>query len=209
VTEPRNLVLTVGHSTHSFDAFLNLLRRHSVTALADVRSAPFSRFNPQFNKDALERDLKLHAISYVFLGRELGARSSDPSCYENGRVQYARLARTGRFRQGIERVMRGAHRHRIALLCAEREPLECHRTLLVSRALDEQGVPVAHILGDGGLETQHDAMERLLDMTGLPHQDLFLSREELISHALARQEEKVAYVDEELGAAATASGNPV
>jgi uncharacterized protein (DUF488 family) len=209
VTEPRNLVLTVGHSTHSFDAFENLVKRHSVTALADVRSAPFSRFNPQFNKDVLECNLKLHGISYVFLGRELGARSSDRSCYENGRVQYARLARTDRFRQGVERVMRGAQRHRIALLCAEREPLECHRTLLVARALDEQGVSVAHILGDGGLEAHRDAMERLLDMIGLPHQDLFRSREELISHALARQEEKVAYVDEGLGAAATASGNAV
>jgi uncharacterized protein (DUF488 family) len=175
--------------------------------LADVRSAPFSRFNPQFNKDALERDLKLHGISYVFLGRELGARSSDPSCYENGRVQYARLARTDKFRQGVERVTRGAQRRRIALLCAEREPLECHRTLLVARALDEQGVSVAHILGDGGLETHRDAMERLLDVTGLPRQDLFRSREELISDALARQEEKIAYVDEGLGAGATASGN--
>jgi uncharacterized protein (DUF488 family) len=77
------------------------------------------------------------------------------------------------------RVVRGADRHRIALLCAEREPLECHRALLVARALDEQGVPVAHILGDGGLEAHRDALERLLDLTGLPRQDLFRSREEL------------------------------
>jgi|SRR5271170_791743 len=199
------LVLTVGHSTHPFDAFVKLLKRHEVTALADVRSAPFSRFNPQFNKDALERDLKRYGIKYVFLGRELGARSNDPSCYENGRVQYARLARTDQFRQGIERVMRGAQEHRIALMCAEREPLECHRTLLVAGALEEWGVRVVHILGDGGLETHSDAMERLLDVAGLPREDLFRSREELISQALARQEEKVAYVDEKL--TAEASGN--
>jgi uncharacterized protein (DUF488 family) len=184
---------------------VNLLKQHTVTALADVRSAPFSRFNPQFNKDVLRRHLELRGLGYVFLGRELGARSSDPSCYENGRVQYARLARTERFRHGIVRVMRGADRHRIALLCAEREPLECHRALLVARVLDEQGVPVAHILGNGGLETHPDAMDRLLDVTGLPRQDLFRSREELISRALAVQGEKVAYVDE--GLAATASGS--
>ncbi len=205
MTEQHKLVLTVGHSTHSFDAFVRLLKRYEVTALADVRSAPYSRFNPQFNKDALERNLKPHGIKYVFLGRELGARSNDPSCYESGRVQYARLARTKHFRQGIERVVRGAQEHRIALMCAEREPLECHRTLLVARALDEEGVGVAHILGDGGLETHRDAMERLLDVAGVPHEDLFRSREELVSHALARQEERVAYVDEKLEA--EASGN--
>jgi len=205
MTDQHKLVLTIGHSTHSFDAFVKLLKRRGVTALADVRSAPFSRFNPQFNKDALEHDLTLLGIKYVFLGREFGARSNNPSCYENGRVQYARLARTDEFQQGIERVMRGSQDHRIALMCAEREPLECHRTLLVARALDQRGVTVAHILGDGGLETHRDAMERLLDVTGLPHEDLFCSREELISQALARQEERIAYVDEKL--AAEVSGN--
>jgi uncharacterized protein (DUF488 family) len=205
MTEQNKAVLTIGHSTHSFDAFVKLLKRHGVTALADVRSAPFSRFNPQFNKNVLERALKLHGIKYVFLGRELGARSSDPSSYENGRVQYARLAHTDKFREGIERVMRGAAEHRIALMCAEREPLECHRTLLVATALDEQGVRVSHILGDGGLETHRLAMERLLDVTGLPREDLFRSREELISQALARQEEKIAYVDERLATEASES----
>jgi uncharacterized protein (DUF488 family) len=87
-------VLTIGHSTHPIETFLGLLHQHGVTAVADVRSAPYSRFNPQFNKDALEHDLKEHGIRYVFLGRELGARSDDPSCYDKGRVQYGRLART-------------------------------------------------------------------------------------------------------------------
>jgi uncharacterized protein (DUF488 family) len=205
MTEQHGLVLTVGHSTHSFDAFVELLKRHGVTALADVRSAPLSRFNPQFNKHALERNLRPQGVKYVFLGRELGARSRDPSCYENGRVQYVGLARTENFRQGIERLIRGAQGHRIALMCAEREPLECHRTLLVAGALDQQGVGVAHILCNGRLETHRDAMERLLDVTGLPHEDLFRSREELISQALALQAERVAYVDEKL--AAEASGN--
>ncbi len=192
------VVFTIGHSTHPLDALVSLLNQHAVTALADVRSAPFSRFNPQFNKDALARDLKTRGIKYVFLGRELGARSDDPSCYENGRVQYGRLARMELFKQGIGRVINGAGEHRIALMCAEKEPLECHRTLLVARALDEQGVEVAHILGDGRLESHRAAMERLLDVTGLPHEDLFRSRADLIAEALARQEEKVAYVDERL-----------
>ena len=191
-------IFTIGHSTHTLEAFVALLKLHDVTALADVRSAPFSRFNPQFNKGALERSLKAHGVKYVFLGRELGARSDDRSCYENGRVQYARLARTELFRSSLERVTRGTQEHSIALMCAEKEPLECHRTLLVARALDEQGVTVDHILNDGRLESHRDAMERLLDVTGLPHEDLFRSRNELMAQALARQEARVAYVDEKL-----------
>jgi uncharacterized protein (DUF488 family) len=198
----QHLVLTIGHSTHTLEGFVALLKQHGVTALADVRSAPFSRFNPQFNKDALERSLKAQGIRYVFLGRELGARSNDRSCYENGRVQYARLARTDQFHRGIERVLRGAEEHRIALMCAEKEPLECHRTLLVARALDEQSVAVAHILGDGRLEAHRDAMERLLDVVGLPREDLLQSKQELIAQALARQEERVAFTDEKLAAEA-------
>lgn len=188
-------VFTIGHSTHSLEAFVALLRQHEVTALADVRSAPYSRFNPQFNKDALERDLRTHGIRYVFLGRELGARSEDPSCYEKGRVQYGRLARTDLFRSGIERILRGTSDYRVALVCAEKEPLECHRTLLVARALHEHGVLVQHILADGRAESYEDSVERLLDLVGLPRVDMFRSHEELVAEALSRQEERIAWVD--------------
>jgi len=195
-------VLTIGHSTHSIDTFIALLRQHGVTALADVRSTPFSRFNPQFNKEAIERSLKAQGFKYVFLGGELGARSDDRSCYENGRVQYARLARTPSFQRGIDRVVRGTREHRIVLMCAEKEPLECHRTLLVARALVEQRVAVDHILADGRLETHGDSMVRLLAVLGLPDEDLFQSRQERIAQALALQEERIAYVDQKLVAAA-------
>jgi uncharacterized protein (DUF488 family) len=176
------------------EAFIALLRWHSVTALADVRSSPYSRFNPQFNKNVIERDLKKYDIKYVFLGRELGGRSEDPSCYENGRIRYARLAKTDLFISGIERLIHGSNDYRIALMCAEKEPLECHRTLLVAHALVERGVAVEHILANGKLESHQAAMERLLDVVGLPHEDLFRTRNELISEALTLREEQVAYV---------------
>lgn len=191
-----NNVYTIGHSTHSTEAFLALLRQHGVEALADVRSSPFSRFNPQFNREALEQFLKANGILYVFLGKELGARSEDRSCYLDGRVQYGRLARTPLFQSGLDRVLQGAAKYRLALMCAEKEPLECHRTLLVAKALVERGQAVQHIHADGHLETHETAMERLLDVTGLPKEDLFCSRGELLAEALARQEQQVAYVDE-------------
>ena len=200
-------ILTIGHSTHTLDAFVDLLRRHGVDALADVRSAPYSRFNPQFNREALASALQTHGIRYVFLGRELGARSEDPSCYEHGRVQYGRLARTDLFQEGIERLLRGAREYRVALMCAEKEPLECHRTLLVARELTERGVVVQHILADGQIEPHEAAMERLLDLGGVPHADLFRSRSELVSEALARQEERIAFVDEKLAGEARGEGS--
>jgi uncharacterized protein (DUF488 family) len=187
---------TIGHSTHSAEAFLALLRRHGVEAVADVRSMPFSRFNPQFNRENLERHLKDNGIAYVFLGKELGARTDDHSCYEHGRVQYSRLAQTPLFQSGLDRLQQGAQRYRIALMCAEKEPLECHRTLLVAKALAERGQTVSHIHADGRLETHGASMERLLDVTGLPKEDMFRSRQELMAEALARQEQHIAYVDE-------------
>ncbi len=195
-------ILTIGHSTHTLGKFVGLLKLHSVTALADVRSSPFSRYNPQFNRDVLKRELKSHGIKYVFLGRELGARSDDPACYENGRVQYERLALTALFREGLDRLTRGLNRFRIALMCAEKEPLTCHRTLLVATSLVERGLEVVHILADGSPEPHTQTMARLLDLVGLPQQDLFRTRSELIEEARALQEARVAYVDADLAAEA-------
>src|SRR5271169_2675230 len=123
-------IFTIGHSTHTQEYFISLLSRHGITALCDVRSKPYSRVNPQFNREELQRVLREHGITYVFLGTELGARSDDPTCYENGKVQYDRLAHTELFRQGLDRVQEGVRKYRIALMCAEKEPLECHRTIL-------------------------------------------------------------------------------
>lgn len=198
-------VFTIGHSNHAMETFVALLKLHGITAVADVRSAPYSRFNAQFNKAALERALKAEGIRYVFLGRELGARTDDPLCYEEGRVRYPLLARTTLFRQGIERVRKGAQDFCIALMCAEKEPLECHRTLLVARVLDNLGVDIQHILADGRLESHGDAMMRLIDLVGLPREDLFRSTKELLEDAISRQEERVAYVDETLAVEATST----
>lgn len=189
-------VLTIGHSTHALEAFIALLQRHDVTAVADVRSAPYSRFNPQFNREPLAEALQEEGIGYVYLGDALGGRSDDPACYEDGRIRYDRVAATESFQRGLARVVDGATRHRIALLCAEKEPLDCHRTLLVARALDEQRVDVAHIHADGRLEPHAEAMDRLLDILKLPRGDLYQTREELIATATARREGRVAYVED-------------
>ena len=200
MNEASGTVLTIGHSTHALEAFVALLKRHHVTAVADVRSAPYSRFNPQFNRDSFADALDAQGIRYVYLGDSLGGRSGDPACYEDGRIRYDRVATTESFKRGLARVVHGAAKHRIALMCAEKEPLDCHRTLLVARALDERGVYVAHIHAGGGLEPHREAMDRLLGILNLPRDDLYRTREELIATAVSRQAERVAYVDDKLAA---------
>src|SRR5580704_10880407 len=103
----QDTVFTIGHSTHEQGHFIDLLGQHGITALCDVRSKPYSRMNPQFNREELEQALLAHDIAYRFLGKELGARSDDPACYEEGKVQYTRLAQTELFRHGLKRVLSG------------------------------------------------------------------------------------------------------
>lgn len=189
-----NPILTVGHSTHELEHFLALLTAHDVTAVADVRSVPASRFTPQFNRDPLKRALRTAGIRYVFLGRELGARSDDPSCYVDGQVRYGRLAKTSSFRDGIARLLTGRESQRIAVMCAEQDPLDCHRTVLVARVLADHQASVQHIHGDGHLESHDDAMMRLMAAFNLDEPDLFHTTAERLAEALSRQEQRIAYV---------------
>lgn len=193
-------VLTIGHSTYSFDRFIELLRLHQISAIADVRSSPFSRMNPQYNREPFARALKEAGVKYVFLGKELGARSDDPACYVSGKVQYELLANTKPFADGIQRVLAGARKHRIALMCAEKHPLDCHRCILVSPVLEALGASVSHILADGTVEPHAATMQKLLALSGGSTEDLFVSRNDLVKAALRKQEERIAYIDERLTA---------
>jgi uncharacterized protein (DUF488 family) len=187
---------TVGHSVHSWEHFLALLKQHGVNALCDVRSSPYSRYSPQFNREALKKTLKAEGIAYVFMGKELGARSDDPACYIRGQANYGLIAATAPFQDGLARVRRGLERYTVALMCAEKDPLTCHRTILVARALRAPDVSIAHIHADGLLETNTDAEKRLLKLVKLPEESLFASQTDLIERAYDLQAEKIAYVDE-------------
>lgn len=186
---------TLGHSNHPIDAFVALLVRHRIGAVADVRSVPFSRRYPHFSRDSLRASLEAQQIGYVHLGRELGGQSDDPRCYEDGQVQYDRLARTESFLRGTERLEQGIGKYRVAVMCAEAEPLDCHRTLLVAPAMRQRGYPVAHILRDGGLEAHDATMDRLLLELGMKSTGTLAlrSRAELVAEAVALRSRRVAY----------------
>ncbi len=188
-----DVLYTIGHSRHTAEKVIELLRQHGVTAVADVRSQPYSRMNPQFNREAFSSRLKNAGIAYAFLGRELGVRSEDPSCYENGKVKYDRLARTPLFAAGLECILRGMKTQTVALMCAEKDPIACHRAILVCRHLAERGVKIAHILQDGRLERHDEAISRLLRELGLLECDLFRGRDELVDEAYARRGQQTAH----------------
>ena len=191
-------IYTVGHSTNTFEQLLSLLKRHEITAVADVRSQPYSRLNPQFNKKPFKAALKNCGMSYVFLGDQLGARSPDPNCYVNGKIRYELLAKTASFQSGLERLQMGATKFRVAMMCAEKEPLACHRTILVSRHLHDRGVEVRHILGTGDIEDHEFAIGRLLKLLHLPDEDMFRTRAEMVAQAYAMQAERIAYTPDEM-----------
>jgi uncharacterized protein (DUF488 family) len=164
VESKSNILYTIGHSNHKIEDFISLLKRYEVTCIADVRSAPHSRYCPQFNKDALAAALQAAGIAYMFLGRELGARPDDQSCYEGGCVNFQYLAKRKEFKQGLEHLLECASKHRIALMCAEKDPLQCHRTILIARAINRHNLHIKHILADGNIEDHIEAERRLVGM---------------------------------------------
>jgi uncharacterized protein (DUF488 family) len=192
---PENIhkVLTIGHSTMPLEAFLSTLRASGVTAVADVRSSPFSRRVPHFNREELEVSLKDCGIEYRFLGKELGGRPRTSDLYCEGVADYEKMALEPAFHNGLNRVIKGANEHVVALMYSEHNPLDCHRCLLVSRALANRHVPVAHILGNGRITEQRDIEEALLNLSTNPIDDMFASREDRLASAYRQRALAVAY----------------
>lgn len=194
----RHPVFTIGHSNLEIGRFVALLKQHGIQAIADVRSSPYSQYNPQFNRELLQKSLQEHGIAYVFLGQELGARRSERECYLEGRADYGLISQTPAFKRGIERVTQGAARMRVALMCAEKDPIDCHRCILVTPHLRQQGLQVLHILSDGSLEDHLQTEKRLLQAFALENKELFRSQDEIVADAYKKQGEKVAYHEEDL-----------
>lgn len=188
-------VLSIGHSTLDYEQFAARLNAAGVTAIADVRTSPFSRNFAHFNRDVLKDALARDGIAYVFLGKELGGRPKGDEYYTDGIADYEKMAKSDMFRKGLERVEQGARKYRIAMMCSERSPLDCHRCLLVGRALAERGVTVRHLLPDGETVAQPEIEEQLLAMAGKHHDDMFASPAERLNDAYKERARKVAFAE--------------
>jgi uncharacterized protein (DUF488 family) len=191
-------LFTVGHSSLELDGFLKLLVTHDVRILCDVRSRPGSFRFPQFNREPLEACLASAGIGYEFFGDTLGGRPSDPAVYRaDGIVNYDERRKAKDFRAGVERALQLNAASNIALMCAEEDPLQCHRFLMICPALLDRGVTPMHIRRGGELESQREAEDRLLklhDLAAFDSGSLFISeRDVALQDALRRQAQEFAF----------------
>ena len=188
-----NRLFSLGHSCLPFAHFARLLRDFGVNAVADVRSAPFSKQSPWFSQKELKAGLRDEKIAYVFLGEELGGRPKANNLFDKGVADYAAMAKSNLFESGIQRLLQGLNTHTIAMICSERDPLHCHRCLLVGRHLEKHGICTHHIQGNGSLETQQEAEDRLLREEKLERDDFLYSRTDRLDEAYRRRNKQVAY----------------
>lgn len=188
-------LFSIGYATKPLTEFMVQLQSYEVNVVADVRSVPYSAAFHDYHRELLQRALKQQGISYVYLGKELGPRSTNPAHYdETGRVQYNRLQRADNFLHGIERLLTGLDKAlNIALLCAEKDPAFCHRSLLIGHHLARaNALPIQHIGFDGALESQAELEQRLVSLHDL-EQDLFAAADDLAELAYKRQVQATSY----------------
>ena len=191
-------IFTIGHSTHEIGTFMKLLTDNSIDLICDVRSSPYSQYNPQFNREVLKKSLQENEIKYHFMGFELGGRTNNPAHLKDGRVQYQKIAETEKFNGGLKKLIHLAEKHTVAIMCSEKDPLTCHRAILVGRQLQHQNFNVYHILDSGEIEDKNQFEDHLLEALNIPKQlDMFQSVEDIIERAYDTQGQKVAYVMKE------------
>ena len=190
-------IYTIGHSNQSIEHFLELLATFRVSTVVDVRSGPYSKYSPHFDKKVLEVVLRNANINYVFLGKELGAQRPEDSCYIDGQAKYNLIAQLPIFQHGLEEVLHKCEHSKVALMCAESDPIKCHRTILICRELKKlhPELKITHIMGDGTSERQEASEKRLVNLHKL-QPELFgdlTSESSLVEKAYDLQAEKIAY----------------
>jgi uncharacterized protein (DUF488 family) len=187
---------TIGYAAHTIESFIATLENFKITAIADVRSQPYSKFKPEFNRENLKKALINNHIEYAFLGDNIGARIKAPECYKNGQANYELISKHPLFQEGIDRLLKGMENFSIALMCAEKDPINCHRTILICKHLKTYQIQIYHII-DANTSEKHAEVEfRLMKLFHLEQPDLFVRDSERLEEAYSRQEEKIAYVAE-------------
>jgi uncharacterized protein (DUF488 family) len=166
-------IYTIGYGNRSIEDFVEVLQQYNIAYLIDVRSAPYSRYKPEFIKENLADELHRHGIRYVFMGDTLGGRPDNEDCYVDGMVDYEKVKATLRYAGGIQRLQTAfAQGHCVALMCSEGKPEQCHRSKLIGTTLTERDIPIIHIDENDERQTQDDIIVRLtggqLDLFGEP-----------------------------------------
>jgi uncharacterized protein (DUF488 family) len=187
---------TIGYSTYELSSFINVLKKYKIDVIVDVRSSPFSSFYSEYNKDNLRNVLKKNGLKYLFLGDNLGARINAPECYQNdGKAIYEKISKHPIFKEGLQRLKKGVEIYNVVLLCAEKDPINCHRNILVCRNIKSENLDIIHILSNGELENNNVTEIRLLKLHNLFEDDMFSTFEDRLNLAYTQQGYNIAYIE--------------
>lgn len=188
---------TVGYSSYDLDSFVAMIKEKDIDAVTDVRSSPYSSYHSDFNQDNLKKRLGAEGIAYVFLGDLIGARHEDKALCSGGVVDFKRVAALESFKRGIARLRKGLESYSVAVMCAEKDPVTCHRMILICRNTGKD-CSIFHILDGGKVETHREAEWRLMKKFGLEQPDLMgTTEDERLSLAYDRQGKIIAYKPDE------------
>jgi uncharacterized protein (DUF488 family) len=188
-----NELFTIGYADFSISEFLFILKKNKINVVVDVRSAPYSSFKPDFNRERLKLLLNEHKLHYLFLGEYCGARTEDSKCYINNKVDYGLLSKSHNFQLGLRRIKNGIQKYRIALMCAENDPITCHRNILICKNLKSPQLEIKHIIAPDLTELNEKTEERLLNLFYNQQNELFSNRDDLIEEAYYIQGKLIAY----------------
>ena len=199
-------IYTIGHSNYKIEYFIELLKLHNINCIADVRSVPFSKYVPQFNRNELKKELLKYNITYVFMGKELGARRENINLYTGNLLDFQKVSKDSLFISGIERILNGLKKKfKITLMCSEKDPIDCHRNILVARELSNKGIKISNIKENGKIETQEQIETRLVNMYFPNHNQINMFSKEneidnLINRAYNLRNKEIAYNKEKIRA---------
>ena len=190
-----NPIHTVGHSNMSAEELVGMLKQRGITQVIDVRSTPYSRYVPHFNRDNIRATLERNGTGYTHMGDALGGRPQDDRLYDrDGRANYELMAQEKTFQDRVRQMEEMTEDSHILLMCTEADPMRCHRTLLVSQELASRGADIIHLMRDGQQESHEETMEKLLELWKfLRDGDTGMTRRQLIKEAVRNQAAEVAY----------------
>jgi len=194
-----NTIYTIGHSIYEIKDFVKLLKQNQINTIVDVRSAPYSKFAPQYNREALKKYLKQNSICYIFMGNLLGARYEDKTLlFDDGKVDFKKVQETKNFQDGVMRLQKGIEKgYSISLMCSEKEAFDCHRFGLISEFLSKKSIEINHIYPDK-VVIQQELEQKLLKKyeKQIPKIDLFnpnINFEEQLKEAYKLRNKDIAY----------------
>ncbi len=202
-----NIVYTIGHTNYSINQFVDILNLYSINCIIDVRSTPYSKYTPQFNSKELKEELKKLGILYIHMGEEFGARRAERKFYPHGYLDFEKVRlESDLFHKGIHRVEVGCQKgYRIALMCTEKMPIDCHRCILVGKGLKDHGFQIRHVVSKEISMTQEEIETQLLDRYYPQRNQISLdtlmqqpeSESELILECYRKRNKEIGYIVEE------------